>query len=140
MKQFHFLDNSGALKTSIKLKGNFVIAYSLRLWKTEDKVLELLEDIRGSCFNNECKEISYTLSKIPNAECTYFVEMDANISTIHALTNYSIELSLNQKSINGKAQFIGCEKIEGKVGFNDGGKYTKLGLSLNPTVMNKMAG
>ncbi len=90
MKQFYFLDNSGVLKTSIKLKGNFVIAFSLRLWKTDDKVLELVEDIRGSCFNSNCKEISYSLANIPDLQYTYFLELDSNISTVHPKANYSI--------------------------------------------------
>jgi len=140
MKQFTFLDNSGELKASIKLDGHFVIAYSLRLWKEDDKVLELVEDIRGSCFNNNCKEVCYTLSKIPDTQFTYFLEVDANISTIHSITNYSIELILDQKLSNGQVQFLGKDKNEGKVGFSGGGNYAKLGLTLHPFVLNKMVG
>ena len=139
MKQFYFLNNSGELKASIKLKGNFVVAYSLRLWKTDDKVLELVEDIRGSCFNSNCKEVCYTLAKIKDEGCNYYLELDSNISTVHPSTNYSIKLKLEQMTANGQLQFLGKESISGVVGFNDGGKYSKLGLSLNPNAISKMA-
>ena len=140
MKQIFFLDTVGELKSTIQLKGNFVIAYSLRLWKTDDKILDLVEDFRGSCFNNSCKEVCYTLKNFPNSQFTYLLELDANISTVATKANYSIELTLEQKSTSDGLQLLGKESIYGKVGFNDGGKYAKLGLSLNPNSISKLVG
>ena len=140
MKQFFFLDTIGELKTTIQLKGNFVIAYSLRLWKSDDNVLELIEDIRGSCFNNSCNEICYTMSTAPDTQVTYLLELDANISTVNPITNYSILLKLEQKAVAEKLQVLGKESASGTIGFNDGGKYAQLGFSINPNSISKLVG
>lgn len=139
MKQFYFLDNSGKLKISIHMKGDFVIAYSLRLWKSYDKVLELVEELRGSCFNDSCKEITYCNSKSLDHNCTYFVEIDANISTIKSISDYSIKLTVAQESFYGKSQVLGEEEISGKVSFKDGGKFSNLSVTLAPNTLNLMA-
>jgi hypothetical protein len=140
MKQFYFLDNSGLLKTSIHLQGDFVIAYSLRLWKADECEVELIEDIRGSCFNNSCKEICYGTPKLTATEGKYYIELDSNITTINTLSEYSIKLTLAQESSRGMTKLLGEEETNGIVGFNDGGKYAKLGITLNPSFANKMAG
>lgn len=139
MKQFYFLDNSGKLKTSIHMKGDFVIAYSLRLWKSNDKVLELVEELRGSCFNDSCKEITYCTSKSLDHNFTYFVEIDANISTIKSISDYSIKLTVSQESSYGVNQILGAEEINGKVTFKDGGRFANLGVTLAPNTLNVMA-
>lgn len=139
MKQFYFLDNSGTLKTSIHLKGNFVIAYSLRLWKSHDKVLELVEELRGSCFNDSCKEITYNTTKLLDGNFTYFVEVDANISTIKSNSDYSIKLLVGQESNDGSNLFLGEDEICGSVSFKDGGQFSNFGISLQPNELNIMA-
>lgn len=140
MKQFYFLDKSGLLKSSIQLKGDFVIAYSLRLWKASDVKVELIEDIRGSCFNSICKEITYKTPDLSTLEYKYYFELDSNITTISTLTNYSIKLTVVQESSNGNLSLLGEEETSGQVGFNDGGKYEKLAITLRPSLLNKMAG
>lgn len=139
MKQFYFLDNSGTLKTSIHLKGNFVIAYSLRLWKSDDKVLDLVEEFRGSCFNDSCKKISYSISKLLNRNFTYFVEVDANISTIKTNSGYSIKLSIEKELNDGVCELLGEEEVFGSVSFEDGGQFSKLNISLCPNEINMVA-
>lgn len=139
MKQFFFLDNTGKLKTSIQLKGDFIIAYSLRLWKSDDKVLDLVEELRGSCFNDSCKEISYSTTKCLDHNFTYYVEMDANISTINEISDYAIKLTVGQESNEGNNQLLGEEEISGNISFKDGGQFSKLGVSLCPNELNVMA-
>lgn len=139
MKQFFFLDNSGNLKTSIQLKGDIVIAYSLRLWKSDDKVLDLVEELRGSCFNDSCKKISYSISKTLDRNFTYFIEVDANISTIKSNSDYSIKLTVGQESNDGIDQLLGEEEISGSVSFKDGGHFSKLGVSLCRNELHVMA-
>lgn len=139
MKQFYFLDNSGTLKTSIHLKGNFVIAYSLRLWKSHDKVLELVEELRGSCFNDSCKEITYNTAKSLDINFIYFVELDANISTIQCTSDYLIKLKIGQEVEGGSSNILGEEEVKGKVTFKDGGHFANLGVSLNPNELSVMA-
>lgn len=139
MKQFSFVENSGSLKTSIQLKGDIVIAYSLRLWKSDDKVLDLLEELRGSCFNNADKKISYIISKPLDGNFTYFVEVDANISTIKSNSDYSIKLLVGQESNDGSNLFLGEDEICGSVSFKDGGQFSNLGISLQPNELNIMA-
>lgn len=36
--------------------------------------------------------------------------------------------------MNGVLQYLGKEKTKGQVDFNDGGKYTKLALTLNARI------
>ena len=139
MKQFFFLDKSDNIETSIQLEGDIVIAYSLRIWKSDDKVLDLVEELRGSCFNDSCKKICYNISKSFDRNFTYYIEMDANISTIKSNSDFCIKLMVGQESNTGTNQVLGEEEIRGSVSFKDGGQFSKLGISLLPTELNIMA-
>lgn len=139
MQQYYFLDNSGELKTSIQLQGDFVIAYALRLWKSHDKIVDLVEDIRGSCFNKESKTISYDLFSLKDSNSTYFLELDANISTIHSQAHYAIKLSLEQRVEKENWKLIGTEATFGHVSCNERGVFSKLGISALKDSQNKMA-
>lgn len=140
MKQFYFPETTGLLKTSIHLQGDFIIAYSLRLWKSSGVSLELVDDVRGSCFNNTYKEINYRYPSIVTNEFKYFLELDSNISTTNKLSKYTIKLSILQESNAGLISILGEEETTGKVGFNEGGKFSKLGIALNPMFSAKAAG
>lgn len=140
MNQFYLSDKYGELASSIKLEGNFVIAYSLRLWKSDDKVLNLMEELRGSCFNSLKKEIKYINNAIIEPEFDYIMELDANISTISPSTKFSLNLDITHHPNNGDLQFLGNDKITGEVKCNTGGKFVKLAVVLTQNQFNSMVG
>jgi len=141
LKQYYFLDNSGELKTSIQLQGDFVIAYALRLWKSsDDKVVNLIEDIRGSCFNKTFKTICYNLLKLDSNNFTYFLELDANISTIQPKAEYAIKLSIEQKIDEGEWRFLATEKAYGNVSCNERGVFSNIGITFSSNNVSKMIG
>jgi len=131
MTKLLLYDTSNIFKASIQLEGDFMIAYSLRLWEINDSKNKLVEEIRGSCSNFSCREINYRMPKLSINKFNYFLELDSNITTNHAMSKYCIKLAIEQESNRGDISFIGEQVKCGELGFSGGGKYVNLAIISN---------
>jgi len=129
-----YLDKEQTIKCSIFLQGNILVAYTLRLWKLEDNNVKLIDEIRGSCFNNTSSETIVNLANISGDYSNYNIELVSNINTVNSLADYSIRLLVINENSKGNKITLGDLNSGGFIGFSDGGQFKTLGFHLCPTL------